>query len=255
MKIGNWKALRKPFHYLPNSKGYTLLETMISLAILGTIAGSTMILINNQSKYIYYLEDRLSLANLREEIAQVLRVGQTCNNTFRGKKLENEPKSFEVIHKSGKVLYTHKEGREINFYERLNITNLTYKNVDVPVEMGSGWMEVAIHTQRQRKGGGPDILAPKTFRMRVSTNTHQQIASCDTGAATALDCGTYKNGEIKSMTEGSCPDRKIRRDICVASLWLMYDRKDDPDCNRLGRKIQSDSVLNNINLKTKTLSE
>lgn len=213
-----------------NNRGYTLVESMISMAILGTIAGSTMMLINNQSKYIYYLEDRLALANLRAEVSQELRVANTCDKTFEGKKLDFEPKSFEIVHKSGEILYSYKKESPGSVYERLNIKNLTYKNVDVPSEMGSGWMEVAIHAERQRKGGGPDVLAPTTFRMRVSTNTHKQIASCDTGAITALNCGKWKNGEIKSMTEGECPNRKLRRDICVASLWLMYDRRDDPRC-------------------------
>ena len=204
---------------------------MVSVAIMGTISLAMVQMMQNQLQTINYLEDKMAMMNLRNELAINLQSAAVCEQTLLGVRIKDEPQAVKIRDRNGKpILSNEPEESNLNKFETLLIDNITVKNIDVPTTMGNGWIEFQVNASRTRQGAGPPTFKPATYRTRVMVNSSRSVLSCDADRITALDCGRHKNGEKIVSKEGYCPERIIRTDMCVAGLWLLYEKKRDPDC-------------------------
>ena len=212
-----------------NAGGFSLAEVMVASAILGAMSLALMTMIQNQNQAMNFMEDRMSLLSLRTELSQTLLIDSVCKTSLEGIQVADQPVPLTIKNGMGQVLFSDQID-EKRRYDSLEIESLSLRNVDVPDHVGSGWVEVVAKTKRLRKGTGPLHFRPAVARIRVNVDSDRVIRSCDTGRVTALDCGSHPHGEILTSYMGQCPDRFRKRDICIAGIWLLYEKIKDPDC-------------------------
>jgi len=209
--------------------GFSLVELMVTVGIMGVVTMGMMSMMQNQVKTIQYLEDRMAMMNLRNELALNLQSAAVCEATLKGVRITDNPQEIEIVGKNGAPLLSSVD-EKMKQFETILIDKITVMNIDVPNNLGNGWVEFKATARRTRTGGGPETFRPAVYRTRVMADSSGTILSCDADRITALDCGKYKNGETVSREIGACPQKFLRTDICVAGLWLLYEKKIDPRC-------------------------
>ncbi|NQZ00325.1 MAG: prepilin-type N-terminal cleavage/methylation domain-containing protein [Bdellovibrionales bacterium] len=219
----------KAVSFSSNEQGFSLAEVMVASAILGVITMAMMSMTRNQMRAMNFMEDRMSMMTLRTEIKQQLLVEGVCKSTFLGMKVKDNPVPITIKSQNGLVLYSDSIP-EKSRYDSLEIESLTLNNVDVPNNIGSGWVEVVAQTKRLRDGTGPKVLRPARARIRVQVDSARIIRSCDTGRVTALDCGQHPHGKVITNFIGKSPERVRKKDICIGGIWLLYEKIIDPAC-------------------------
>jgi prepilin-type N-terminal cleavage/methylation domain-containing protein len=74
-----------------SQKGFTLLEVMVAMGIMGVAAVGGMRLMNNQMKSAKTVETRFEYGTIVNEIREILGDRNSCRATFNGRNIDNTP--------------------------------------------------------------------------------------------------------------------------------------------------------------------
>jgi len=165
-----------------NQAGFSLVELMVVATIMGVLTLGMANMFVNQSSSVGYLEDKLSTIELKTTIMSQLFLNESCKNTLGLKSILPTQDITTLVDKDNKEFMKIGDP-EKGIFDRLKINSFQLANVNTTAAANeSGLMELLIFTERQRKGGGPQVLAPISISLRVFTSaTGSTIEDCAAG--------------------------------------------------------------------------
>jgi type II secretory pathway pseudopilin PulG len=174
---------------MKNEKGFALIQVLIAVSIAAMVAVGVADLISNQAKSVSYLEDKMSVLGLSNQLLMILATSGACTNSLAGKSASSDQLITQIKDKADNLVYDTNTNE--NKYDQLIIDKVTLKNIDVTGANSSGRMKLVIEILRIRKGGGPPGLKPISVEITVSTNGSNNIISCGAGGSTFTVEGTF----------------------------------------------------------------
>ncbi|MEO0336857.1 MAG: prepilin-type N-terminal cleavage/methylation domain-containing protein [Pseudomonadota bacterium] len=188
-------------------QGFSLIETMIVVGIMGVIALGSMRFIIQQGKTISLMEDRLSRVTLETQLSQELRTDVGCQANLVGLDLTSDGAQLIDLKRSdGSIRYSATHAI-LSQYDQLKIDQISIRNISVPGPNSSGEVEVEIRTRRQRNNVHKE-MRPIQMRFLASTDASNRISHC--GKISKATCGSHiEVTSFSSLTVGSfancCP--------------------------------------------------
>jgi prepilin-type N-terminal cleavage/methylation domain-containing protein len=168
--------------YLKNSKGFSLIEAIITSAIMAIVSLAVGQVFLSQLQANTFLEDQLIKVQLTREVEMVAANSDACMKTFDTVNLLAPGSSMPLV--SFKDSMDNPLVSSSQDYEKLHIGQMTLLNESVPSTGGTGSVKVVIPISRTRKGGGPSVFKPLEVRMMVTANAAGDITNCGAASTT-----------------------------------------------------------------------
>jgi prepilin-type N-terminal cleavage/methylation domain-containing protein len=163
------------------NRGFSLIEVMITMAVMATVSLALGNMFIEQIKTTAYLEDQLYKIQLSRLVESTILNSNACGYSLTPFTLgPHGPSSPEII------LPVLKDNTNLTAissnsdYEKIRIGQMTIKNLSVtaPNSTGEVLITVPIQRQPQRKGGGPSYFKAFTTKVYVTVNGAKTITHC-----------------------------------------------------------------------------
>lgn len=174
-----------------NSRGLTLVETLIALAISTVVALTNYIMISNQIKSANFIEDKLARIEFEKELKTILEFPDACKNSLSGFDISSTS-TIGIKNNSAAVVYNTTSN---NRYAYLKILGLELKNLDISSAGSPGFVEITATIESVRPVIGPK--GPFVIKVKKGVQTESgswAVKDCDIAGATGT--GTTVGGEI-----------------------------------------------------------
>lgn len=210
---------------MKGSKGFSLIEILVSVAVLGVVSLGLASMISNQMQAVAYVEDQLEKSQIERAIESVLTDYNACGKSFENLQIPANASQNRNVGQlkdmSDQVMI-----RSNTQNEKLRVLQMRLRNVSVSTTTGGGTVELEVPLARTRKGGGPDVFKPLKFTFQVAIDASRRVLSCSSARAGVSDFCMCGYNELKY----SC-------DCCEGSGWILMGSfdQDRNDANGVGR--------------------
>lgn len=207
----------------PNNEGYSLIELLVVMAVMGILVLALTSIFTQQLKMSNYLDFRSEASNFLYEIRNNLSIGDSCKKSFIDIATNiNQAHVPQVVDDGGNVLVT--EGQDV--VGRLTIVSIATENKNVPPAGGEGIMELVFTIESKKQVQGNKTLVRK-LPVKVEANAAGVIQNCGTGGAIIWD-----NCYIKQATYGGGADQEVTcdnpDDKMVSAICFPIGSEDGP---------------------------
>jgi prepilin-type N-terminal cleavage/methylation domain-containing protein len=209
------------------TKGFTLVEVVVVMGLLGIVTLLSFTVISNTLKSTNFTEDRLSKVLFTQSVQSVMADYQACRNTLNGINagvLGSDQNISAVRDKTNNIVYSP-TGLASSF-ENLNIQRIRLVNRDINAGDRFGRISLFFHVERTRSGGGPAQFVTDPIDIRVVLDpTGNTITGCATlgtagGPSQILKFGEAGPTTISGFSETTVMNFSLDRIAAPAEIHL-----------------------------------
>ncbi len=176
------------------TRGFSLVELMIVVAILGFIAIGSMKLLDSQTKGVEHLSEQMREISFQREIELILSHNEACKRTLKNKNPFSEEKFSIIRNKLGNISF--KVGKKYMDGAIVISDKITVKNVSVPSGSGKRDGSIRLFIPIKKKSQVKRSLnINKTLKLllNVTVNNNDKIINCiGTASITGFSCDPGK---------------------------------------------------------------
>lgn len=160
------KSLRK------NRDGFSLVEIMISVGVLGLTMLAFSNLIQSQMKSIAQLEDKLSAVDMENLVNRLIASEDSCKNSFVDLNLAVDAEAASIKDAKDNEIISKRLG-----FDRLSISKISVKPTSIAPGGGVGYAQLRIELASSRS---PASIKPIEKEITVTTDASRRVVTCAT---------------------------------------------------------------------------
>ncbi len=210
--VGGFRGETMTGNFCRNSKGFSLVEVVIVVGLMGVIAVGVASMMADMHKSVARLEDQLSKTGLKERLNFLLAEEDSCNQSMVGKTLSTLNQEIVVKDSTGETVL--KSG---DVYDYLSVDKIElYTDNPQPNRYNTAELVVFVESQRFK-----DLrMHPVTVDVHVYLNAAMQVTGCKPDFLTQGDMANYATRDELSQLQDSLKDQ--RESDCNSSVTLGY---------------------------------
>jgi prepilin-type N-terminal cleavage/methylation domain-containing protein len=166
-----------------NDKGISLIEIMISLAVISVASLAFSQSMINQSKNVAFLEARMSRTQLETELRHELISNSHCEANFNGKIIGATPLNTNIIGLDGNVKF-NAANAALNKYDDLIIKSIQLRNVSTSGANSEGYVDLVVKTETPLKRALRDF----SVRLYMRLGANSEVNSCANDGGQDAEC-------------------------------------------------------------------
>jgi type II secretory pathway pseudopilin PulG len=166
-----------------NRKGLSLIEAVITLAVMSIAGLAFSQSVISQSRNISYLEARMSRSQLEAELRHELIPNSHCEANFNGKLIGQTPTNTNIIGLDGNIKFNPTNPAQ-NKYDNLTVKNIQLRNVSTSGANSEGYVDLVVETESLQKRA----LNPFSIRLYMRLNGSGQVESCANDGGEDTQC-------------------------------------------------------------------
>lgn len=163
--------------YSLDSKGFSLIELLVVVTVLGFLSTGIATLLSNQMNTSTYLDDKASRRDLKIELDRLLSDPTACiatlaSVTIPGEGIPKELTNLKLKNSDGSLVF-----ETGNSYDKINL-NFELKNLDIASTETDGITELTIKLNRQRSSG-QQMMQSLKYRLATTVDlATRAFSSC-----------------------------------------------------------------------------
>jgi len=178
-----------------NSKGFSLIEIMVAVGLVGIVSMAIMQMLENMNKSVKHTETKMDLDVKQKNIEALLINESSCTKTFTSPSVsllgigsvKILPNNFSFKSAAGSALYS--VGATVTG-SRIKLNNVKLKNIDVNTTNLGGMMEVQIEYGERKVGSTKTFLSKSMVEVEVDASL--KILKCNLSATSFTNTASQK---------------------------------------------------------------
>lgn len=211
---------------MKKSKGFSLIEILVSTAVLSIIAVAASQFFLSQNQMIIYLDTKMSRTQFRGDLALQLSNTANCAASFAGQSLtQGTQLDVTIKNLAGQVQYDAKNPQKSR-YDKLIINRIYLDGINIPPIGGLGDINLVLNVSSPSQSLALSDIVQK---IGVTTDSTGKILSCsavsDGGAPSGSSCGSrmvrciYNSSYVNKTVHGYGPFSTMRLAWCRRLLF------------------------------------